>query len=572
MNASFHPNRPLPGRTLAIRRCLAAVALFAVLGMSFPVPALGATTTLALSPSSGTSTKGSTFSVTVVVNAGQAINAAEATVNFPKDKLEAKSVSKSGSKFSLWAVEPKISNANGTVTFSGGLPTPGFTGQGGKILSITFLATATGSARLTLSGAQVLANDGEGTNVLSSTGSGNYTINAPAPEPEPGPAPEPAPAEPSRPAPTISSASHPDQNAWYSSRTIQASWSAGAGVTGYNALFDQQEGTVPTEVSGGLGATLNRAVDADGVWYLHIRARYGTGWSATTHYTFRIDTTAPETFTPTIEREDESSRTATVLFATSDTPSGIARYEMGLDGANPTTAMSPLTLGDLSAGDHTVLVRAIDFAGNVTEATQTFSVTAIEPPTVALETDDVRLPFGGDGLPIVVNGKPFRLHGFAFAGDTIRIVVRSQESVFTFPVAEIVDPDPIEPAPPGMTAWKVELDPALAPGEHTIHVTRTNAQGQESPEAPVIRFRVVSNVVQVGGILIPFSLIIQVQWVIIVLLLGIILLLLIRRRHRNRRIDMTLPPGTRSPQTPRPSDAADRKEKEHPPDWMIPRA
>src|SRR5690606_23697556 len=124
--------------------CLAVLVLLAVL----PHRSNGASNTLTLSPSSGSFTVGSTFSVRLLVNAGQAINAAEAVLSFPSDKLEVKSVSTASSRFTLWALGPTYSNGSGTITFAGGLPSPGFTGNGGLILTIVFQAKATGSAKV----------------------------------------------------------------------------------------------------------------------------------------------------------------------------------------------------------------------------------------------------------------------------------------------------------------------------------------------------------------------------------------------------------------------------------------
>lgn len=507
-------------------RLVAGVLVFAVTLVLFPFPLRSATATLTFSPSSGTHVTGTTFSVNVLVNTDVAINAAEATVSFPKDKLNVKSISKSGSKFTLWAVEPVFSNANGTVTFSGGLPNPGFTGNGGKILTMTFLAKATGTAKLTMSGAQVLANDGQGTNVARSTGTATYTLTAPSAPPPP---------EPSRPAPTITSTSHPDQAVWYPKRAVEASWRGGAGVKGYSTVFDQSADSVPREGSQGLGTTFARTVDADGVWYLHVRAQYDAGWSQASHYVFRIDATPPDPFTVTFEREGETATTAKVLFATEDATSGVARYEMKLDDGAYAVATSPATLEGLAAAEHTVMVRATDNAGNATEASALLIVKTLEGPKVVLDAERFRLIGIPNDLPVVIVGTPLILRGYAQSTDTIRVIVRSAESVFEFPVAENVDPDPIEPAPPGLTAWKVEFDPDRAPGVHEIRVMSINALGQESPEAPVIRYRVVSNVVRIGNVLIPVMLLLQVTLGLVAVLLGVIVLLVIKlRRHRRR--------------------------------------
>lgn len=506
-----------------------------VLLLAQPRVGQSAEATLSLSPRSVTIEAGETTTVQVVVaSTGQAINAAEATVSFPKELLEATAVSKSGSVFTLWAVDPAFSNARGTATFSGGLPSPGYTGGAKRVISITFRATKAGTATLTLGAAQVLANDGLGTNILSGTGSATITIR----EKAPANANVTPPAEPTLAAPTIVSDAHPDQNRWYPAREVAARWTAGAGVRGYNAVFDQSATTLPPEVDEGTTAVFRRTNLADGIWYLHVRAHYPDGWSPARHFAFRIDGTAPEDFSLTVETT--TAGRASVIFATQDATSGVTEYQLRLDDGPFASATSPHALEGLTLGDHRVTVKAVDAAGNEREASATFTVTSVDEArlTAVLEATPYGLVGGSRTLPVVTTGSSLVLRGFAKASDRIRIVVRSAESVFEFPVAEIIDPNPIEPAPPGLTAWKIDIRPDLSPGEHEIRVTTVDAQGTVTAEAPVIRFRVVTDVARIGNTLVPYQLILKLLVVLAVLLAGTtvtFVLLFVRQRRRGRK-------------------------------------
>ena len=53
---------------------------------------------------------------------GVGVNAAQATVRFPTDILEVKSIDKADSVFSFWLEEPSFSNTDGAITFIGGTP------------------------------------------------------------------------------------------------------------------------------------------------------------------------------------------------------------------------------------------------------------------------------------------------------------------------------------------------------------------------------------------------------------------------------------------------------------------
>jgi Cohesin domain len=196
--------------TQKITKVFLGVGLALLLCVSHAATALAAT--LFFSPSSGSYTVGETLTTSVYVNTqAEAVNNADAVITFPKNLVEVVSVSTAGSIFSLWVEQPAFSNSAGTISFNGGLPTPGFNGSGGKIIGITFRLKESGSASLSCSAAAVRANDGLGTDVLQACGQALFTLNpaeAPAPEEEvPIAPPE---ADTSVPyAPTVSSSTHP---------------------------------------------------------------------------------------------------------------------------------------------------------------------------------------------------------------------------------------------------------------------------------------------------------------------------------------------------------------------------
>ncbi|MFA6324828.1 MAG: cohesin domain-containing protein [Candidatus Paceibacterota bacterium] len=121
-----------------------------------------------------------TFTVTLNTNTkGVYINNIEGVLSFPKDLLSAESVSISGSIFSMWVEQPRLSNITGTVSFNGGIPTPGFIGTNGKILSVVFRAKKAGVANLSFSSANIYANDGMGTDITGGKSGINITITTP---------------------------------------------------------------------------------------------------------------------------------------------------------------------------------------------------------------------------------------------------------------------------------------------------------------------------------------------------------------------------------------------------------
>jgi len=139
-----------------------------------------------ISPGAPKVNVGDVFEVSVYVKStDQAINACEAEISFPTDKLEVLSVSSKNSIFNLMVQNPTFSNKTGAIGFSGVVLNPGFTGASGRMITLSFKAKNPGTAKLNFNSAQVLANDGLGTDILSVANSALVTIGQKVPEPVP---------------------------------------------------------------------------------------------------------------------------------------------------------------------------------------------------------------------------------------------------------------------------------------------------------------------------------------------------------------------------------------------------
>jgi hypothetical protein len=143
----------------------------------FPFHAYAAS--LYISPATKTVSVGQDFTLSAYVSSpDQAMNAASGDISFPSDKLQVLSISKANSVMNLWIRDPSFTNseAGGDVHFEGVVLNPGFTGAAGNLITITFQAVGTGDAPVTFSSGAVLANDGNGTNILTAMEPGDVTI------------------------------------------------------------------------------------------------------------------------------------------------------------------------------------------------------------------------------------------------------------------------------------------------------------------------------------------------------------------------------------------------------------
>lgn len=325
--------------------------------------------TYSISPASGEFRVGQTIKTSVYVHSGgNSINAAEATINFPASYLRVASITKAGSIFSLWPVEPAFDNLKGLVTFAGGNTTP-FSGSQGEVLSITFHVKQAGEGVLNFSNARILLSDGLGTNIFGGALGANWRFT-PTPLPaKPVPAPLALP-----PMPAVVSLTHPDQNSWYANNSPKFTWELPKDVTAVRVLYDQFLDTQPTLVYEPPISERDLGGVQDGVWHFHVQFRNARGWGRAGHYRVQIDTVPPESFVIQFPdgREIFGSEPR-VGFSTTDALSGIDRYEIKIGEGNFFNAQelkrdkSFYVLPPQPIGEHQITVKAFDKAGNTIE-------------------------------------------------------------------------------------------------------------------------------------------------------------------------------------------------------------
>ncbi|MBP9715807.1 MAG: hypothetical protein KBD48_01275 [Candidatus Pacebacteria bacterium] len=131
---------------------------------------------ISLIPSFTSYEVGDNIKVRVVLSSsGQSANAVSGNIKFSNNTLTLDSISKSNSIVTLWAVEPSFSNGAGTVDFEG-VMLAGYSGSNGSVLTLNFKAKAAGTASASFTSSSVLANDGEGTNILTGTNRTSFQI------------------------------------------------------------------------------------------------------------------------------------------------------------------------------------------------------------------------------------------------------------------------------------------------------------------------------------------------------------------------------------------------------------
>lgn len=345
---------------------LVGVAIFFIYTSSREAAAAAS---LKISPASGTYEVGALVDVSFLLDTGgDAVNAVQADIVFPADKLQVVNPVASTSFISVWVTTPTYSNTDGTIKFQGGLPSPGIKTSGGVISTVSFRVKSAGKASIVFSStSKVLRNDGEGTNILTSTGKAEFQLKVPPPE-----------------GPIVKSPTHDDVNRWYNSPQVQFVWDPVDGATGYSYSFDQNAKATPDDTIDTVTAAASVKAGSDGVWFFHVRAKTDT-WGGTTSFPVQIDTTAPATFTPVFDTDLITvEEIATLRFATTDAASGLDHYEVkqiSLSGDAAVNSLfieaaSPYVAPKLGAGKYEFIVRAFDRAGNSSEGKGSLEVVA----------------------------------------------------------------------------------------------------------------------------------------------------------------------------------------------------
>lgn len=135
---------------------------------------------LYFSPLSENPRVGSNFTLTIKTDSlAQPVGAIKGQIIFNPEKLEIINISKIGSMINVWLEEPNYSNLEGKLSFQGGVPNPGFIGNGGTVLHFIFKAKTSGISSIGWVKAEVLTRDGKGASILTNLQNYDFLIEKP---------------------------------------------------------------------------------------------------------------------------------------------------------------------------------------------------------------------------------------------------------------------------------------------------------------------------------------------------------------------------------------------------------
>jgi hypothetical protein len=130
-----------------------------------------------IAPATGSFFVGDTATIEVYASTdGTAVTAAEAELQFNPAVLEVVALSTAGSALKLWSEEPTFSAEEGRIRFSGSADSA-FTRNNALLMSAVVRFKAAGEQRIQITSGALLANDGKGSNIIATLGSGVFTTS-----------------------------------------------------------------------------------------------------------------------------------------------------------------------------------------------------------------------------------------------------------------------------------------------------------------------------------------------------------------------------------------------------------
>lgn len=359
---------------------------------------------LSISPATGVYPIGEPFTIEIHIDTGgSVIGTADATIVYDPQDVTYVAVSSDGSVFSR--ISEDAQSSYGKVSISGLIEygQPGFNGSNGLVARLTFLplknvATqfhfASGSATPPL---QLGASVASLSNILSSLHVATYTfipkesVTAGVPfayaegDFEITPLPVPA-------------------GDWFGTTSIKLSWTVPSGATAMRTLVSANKDDTPSKEYATPQTSVTVTGVPEGANYFLLQFMFNGEWGSIIKYPLNVDVSDPSyVLIKEADRADESDPRVGFIIESTDTFSGVERYEVSIDD-DPATPWERPENGiyrpvGLTPGEHILSAYAYDRVGNSTSTDILFLVKSLDAPILKNESVPTRV-LTGDTITI----------------------------------------------------------------------------------------------------------------------------------------------------------------------------
>lgn len=330
---------------------------------------------LSLLPQDSTHQVGETIPLQLYVNLNNssAANAFGVTLHYSTEYLKVIEIDTEGSICTLFP-ENSVDNATGEATLSCGLPSPGLLEPFGFLGTLQVELLKEGYATVNIEEAsQVLANDGQGTNILTSVQNTGINVvghqkaadipfltNKPTDE-------------------TLTvitdiellpvrvvSPTHPQQQKWYSNNSVEFVWEkTSQAITSYSYILNNKPDTIPNGRNGVDTTSVSFFEVQEGVSYFHIMPIAGNLDLPVSHFQIQIDTDTPKDLKVISAESFGDDKFWTVDLDVKEN-NGIDRFEVLHADGTSTKSSNPVRLILNNKFENTVTIVVYDLGGNST--------------------------------------------------------------------------------------------------------------------------------------------------------------------------------------------------------------
>jgi len=303
------------------------------------------------------------------------ITAFEGRLNFDFEKVKFLEIDDSNSIIDYWLIEPGLEQDN-TLLFNGVLKQ-----QNGLLFSVKLEAINSGIFSVGVSTGNAIIKQGDVYN-LEDMFSDNVFVSI---------------SEKDRGSSVsgLISSTHPNEEIWYSDSLVRFEWQLPGTVEKVKVLLDENLFSWPS-VEYDSPITSKEIELEDGIWYFHMRYKDENGWSEVETRKVMIDSQKPKNFSFNLDN------LKTLIFTAEDDGSGIQGFEIYIPSENYTffTNSEESQLPFLKPGTYSVIVRALDNAGNYTESISSVVIPYLKSPVISkFYLDDDRVGVVGESYP-----------------------------------------------------------------------------------------------------------------------------------------------------------------------------
>src|SRR3989344_1883450 len=167
---------------------------------------------------------------------------------------------------------------------------------------------------------------------------------------------------------------------------MPSGYTGSAGTTEVRTLLDDNANSIPTRVYEDPISTITIEDLDEGVQYFHLQFRNEDGWGKVSHYRLAVDTEKPTKFYIALAEDADGANPAqTLLLTAEDAASKIARYVVKIDNSDAydfidSEGTGRLVLPQLTPGYHSVIIEAVDEAGNGLISSFSFTIESFDKP------------------------------------------------------------------------------------------------------------------------------------------------------------------------------------------------